>query len=150
MDQSEKRCWWYCVNYVVTTTAQHKPQVPMCFGHSIPSNVANGTDGDGVQGEQYSNLDSVVPSQAIGIGEEAELFVCLLGEGLAAKRGKPLHETMHDIRLRLAVASARGTSYCIRGARTRWLGLGDTTGRTMGGQQESTISSSLCIYPNQT
>jgi hypothetical protein len=73
------------------------------------------------------------------LGEEAEQFVCLLGEGLAAKRGKPLHETMHDIRLRLAVASARGTSYCIRGARTRWLGLGDTTGRTTGGpgQQES-------------
>ena len=71
---------------------------------------------------------------AIGgaLGEEAEEFVGRLGVGLATKRGKPLHETMRDIRLRLAVASARGTSQCIRGARTRWLGLGATDGRTIG------------------
>jgi hypothetical protein len=69
------------------------------------------------------------------MGEEAEEFVCRLGEGLVAKRGQPLHETMRDIRLRLAVASARGTSQCIRGARTRWLGLGETDGRTIGRQQ---------------
>jgi hypothetical protein len=66
------------------------------------------------------------------MGEEAEEFICRLGEGLAAKRGQPLHETMRDIRLRLAVASARGTSQCIRGARTRWLGLGETDGRMIG------------------
>jgi hypothetical protein len=73
---------------------------------------------------------------AIGgaLGEEAEEFVGRLGVGLATKRGKPLHETMRDIRLRLAVASARGTSQCIRGARTRWLGLGATDGRTIGSQ----------------
>jgi hypothetical protein len=70
------------------------------------------------------------------LGDEAEELVGLLGAGLAAKRGKPLHETMRELRLHLAIASARGTSHCIRGARTRWLGLGGTDGRTTGAAQQ--------------
>jgi hypothetical protein len=70
------------------------------------------------------------------MGEEAEELVGLLGAGLAAKRGKPLQETMRELRLQLALASARGTSHCIRGARTRWIGLGGTDGRTTGAAQQ--------------
>jgi hypothetical protein len=75
----------------------------------------------------------VVMSVDGALGEEAEELVGRLAAGLAAKWGKPLHEATRTVRLQLAVASARGTSQCIRGARTRWFGLGDTDGRTTGG-----------------
>jgi hypothetical protein len=74
----------------------------------------------------------VVISVDGALGEEAEELVGKLAAGLAAKWGKPLHEAMRTVRLRLAVANARGTSHCIRGARTRWLGLGETDGRMTG------------------
>jgi hypothetical protein len=70
------------------------------------------------------------------LGPAAEDLLCRLGEGLAAKRGTPLHETMADIRHQMAVASARGTSHCIRGGRSRWLSLGETDDRITGAGQQ--------------
>jgi hypothetical protein len=76
----------------------------------------------------------VVMSVEGALGEEAEELVNRLAEGLAAKWGRPLHEVLRTVRLKLAVASARGTSHCIRGARTSWLALGATDGRENGGR----------------
>jgi hypothetical protein len=84
--------------------------------------------------QRRAHFVPIVMSVDGALGEEAEDFVGRLAEGLAVKWGKPLHETTRTVRLQLAVASARGTSQCIRGARTRWLGLGETDGRMIGGQ----------------
>jgi hypothetical protein len=85
--------------------------------------------------QRRAHFVPIVMSVDGALGEEAEEFVGRLAAGLAAKWGKPLHETMRTVRLQLAVASARGTSQCIRGARTRWLDLGATDGRMTGGPQ---------------
>jgi hypothetical protein len=84
--------------------------------------------------QRRAHFVPVVMSVDGALGEEAEELIGRLAAGLAAKWGKPLHEALRIVRLRLAVASARGTSHCIRGARTRWLGLGETDGRMAGGQ----------------
>jgi hypothetical protein len=84
--------------------------------------------------QRRSHFTPFVMSVDGALGEEAEDFVNRLAEGLAMKRGEKLHETIAEVRLQLAVASARGTSHCIRGGRTRWHGLGATNGHTTGGQ----------------
>jgi hypothetical protein len=58
------------------------------------------------------------------LGPEATRLVEELGSRLSNKWGRPYSVVIGWLRARITVAAIRATSLCIRGARTRWRGLG--------------------------
>ena len=57
-------------------------------------------------------------------GHEAETFLKRLGDCLAVKWDKSYSEVMGWVRARLMFAVLRSSIMCLRGARTKWRGLG--------------------------